>query len=185
MKIVATVGMPGSGKGVFEEVAQDLDVPVVSMGDVIRDEVSRRGLERTDENMGEVAVEMREQGGDAAVAERCVDHVRDAVEESEEGVVLVDGVRGQAEVERFREEFGEDLEVVAIEVPFEVRLERLRERGRSDDMSSEEELRMRDDRERGYGLDEAMEEADTVVENLGTINEFKDVARGILLDGVR
>lgn len=185
MKVVATVGFPGSGKSVFEEVAEDVDVPVVSMGDVIRREVARRGMEATDENMGEVAVEMREQEGEDAVAERCVDEVRDAVERSEGDVVLVDGVRGQAEVERFREEFGEDLEVVAIEVPFEVRLERLRERGRSDDMSSEEELRRRDERERGYGLDDALEEADTTVENLGTINEFKDVVRGILQDGDR
>ncbi len=185
MKVVATVGLPGSGKSVFEDVAEELDVPVVSMGDVIRREVSRRGLERTDENMGRVAVELREEEGDAAVAERCVDLVRDAVEESESDVVLVDGVRGQAEVERFRDEFGDDLEVVAIEVPFDVRLERLRERAREDDMSSEEELRRRDERERGYGLGEAMEEADIRVENLGTINEFKEVVRGILQDGGR
>lgn len=185
MKIVATVGLPGSGKSVFEDVAEEMEVPVVSMGDVIREEVSRRGLEPTDENLGEVAVELREQHGDDAVAERCVDLVRDALAESEDDLVLVDGVRGQAEVERFREEFGDDLEVVAIEVPFDVRLERLRDRGRSDDMSSEEELRRRDERERGYGLDEAMEEADTVVENVGTINEFKEVSRGVLQDGDR
>ena len=185
MKVVATVGFPGSGKSVFEDVAGDLGVPVVSMGDVIRNEVDRRGLEQTDDNLGDVAVELRERHGDDVVAERCVDLVSEALEDSDDDVVLVDGVRGEAEVELFREEFGDALEVVAVEVPFDVRLERLSERGRSDDMSSEEELRRRDERERGYGLDEAMEGADTVVENVGTINEFKDVARGVLQDGDR
>ncbi|MFW5929498.1 MAG: AAA family ATPase, partial [Halobacteriota archaeon] len=65
MKVVATVGLPGSGKSVFEDVAGELDVPVVSMGDVIRREVARRGLDPSDVNMGRVAVDLREkEGGD-------------------------------------------------------------------------------------------------------------------------
>ncbi|MDY6780452.1 MAG: AAA family ATPase, partial [Halobacteria archaeon] len=148
MKVIATVGMPGSGKSEAAEVAREKDVPVVTMGDVIRDEAERRGLEPTDDNMGKVATELREEEGEDAVAQRCID----TVESKESEAVFVDGVRGWAEAERFRGEFGDDFVLVAIEVPFEERLRRIRERGRSDDFSSEDELERRDDRELGYGM---------------------------------
>jgi dephospho-CoA kinase len=36
------------------------------------------------------------------------------------------------------------------------------------------ELKVRDDRELGWGMGEAMEIADVVVENNGTLDEFRD-----------
>jgi dephospho-CoA kinase len=46
-------------------------------------------------------------------------------------------------------------------------------RGRSDDMQTIEELRIRDERELGWGLQEAMDVADIVIENTSTLEEFK------------
>jgi len=174
------VGMPASGKSEAAEVARDEGVPVVSMGDVIRDEVERRGLEPTDDNMGDVATSLREEEGDDAVARRCVGEVRDRVEDS--SVVLVDGIRGADEVDLFRDEFGEDFVLVAVEAPFATRLERVRDRGRSDDVTTADELRDRDERELGYGVGEAIESADARVDNDVTLAEFRDEFRAVLTD---
>lgn len=46
--IIAFVGLPLSGKSTAARVAENLDFPVVVMGDIIRDEVLHRGLELND-----------------------------------------------------------------------------------------------------------------------------------------
>ena len=176
MKVVGVVGMPASGKTEAAEVAHEEGVPVVSMGDVIREEVELRGLEPTDKNMGRVGVALREKEGDEAVAQRCASEIHN----KDASVVLVDGVRSADEAEFFREEFGEDFVLVAVEAPFETRLERVRERGRSDDADAADELRERDERELGYGMGEAIEEADVTIQNDGSLEEFREEFRGVL-----
>jgi dephospho-CoA kinase len=176
MQVVATVGMPGSGKGEFAAVADEMGYPVVRMGDVIRDEAERRGVEPSDANLGAIATALREEHGDDVIARRCVDAVRDR----DADLVVVDGVRGIDEVETFRDAFGDDLALVAVEAPFEDRLERLDERGRSDDVSSEQALERRDERELGYGMGEAIEAADATVANDGSLAAFRERARAML-----
>lgn len=179
MKVVGVVGMPASGKTEAAEVARDEGVPVVSMGDVIREEVEMRGLEPTDENMGRVGVALREKEGDDAVARRCASEVR----AQDAPVVVVDGVRSADEADYFRGEFGEDFVLVAVKAPFETRLKRVRSRGRSDDAEAADELRERDERELGYGMREAIEEADVTIQNDGTLEEFREEFREVLTSG--
>ena len=178
MKVVGVVGMPASGKTEAAEVARDEGVPVVSMGDVIREEVELRGLEPTDENMGRVGVALREKEGDDAVARRCASEIRS----KDSPVVVVDGVRSADEAEFFHEEFGEDFILVSVEAPFETRLERVRSRGRSDDVEAADELRERDERELGYGMGEAIDEADVTVQNDGTLEQFREEFRAVLTE---
>jgi len=44
MKLIAFVGMPASGKSEASAVVRSLKIPVVSMGDEVREEAKRRGL---------------------------------------------------------------------------------------------------------------------------------------------
>ena len=59
MKVIGIVGMPGSGKGEFSAVADELGIPVVVMGDVIREEVKKEGLPPVDASMGVIARRLR------------------------------------------------------------------------------------------------------------------------------
>ncbi|MFZ2536174.1 AAA family ATPase, partial [Methanothrix sp.] len=54
MKIIGFVGLPGSGKGEASKIARELGLSVVVMGDVIRQEAARQGLEPTDQNLGRI-----------------------------------------------------------------------------------------------------------------------------------
>lgn len=159
-------------------MARACDIPVVTMGDVVREACRERGLETTEAAMGQVATELREEGGEAAIAERSVPLIEEYAPEHD--VVLVDGIRGIAEVERFEEQFGEAFTLVSIEVPFETRLERIQERGRDPSAEQREDLRKRDARELGYGMGEAMEVADVTVNNTGTLEEFRTVMEELL-----
>ncbi|MBO8179716.1 MAG: flagellar hook-basal body complex protein FliE [Archaeoglobus sp.] len=179
MKVIAFVGYPLSGKSTASHVARELGLPVVVMGDVVREEALRRGLELTDENLGKVARELREKEGMDAIAKRCIPKIRELLKEH--GVVVVDGIRGVAEIERFKKAFGDDFILIAIESPLEVRFERAKMRNRSDDVSSIEDLKERDRREESWGLKEAMEIADFTVENIGSYEDFVEKIRQILI----
>ena len=170
MRVIGTVGLPGSGKGEAAAVAREAGVPVVTMGDVIRRECRERGLDPA-EHHGRVARALREERGPAAVAEGSLPLVEAALEESD--TVLVDGLRSPAEVERFEDAFGEDFVVVSVEAPFEVRAERLADRGRDATDADAERLRERDARERGFGLGEVMADADVAVDNTDTLAAFR------------
>jgi len=182
MTVIATVGLPGSGKGEAANVAEELDVPVVTMGDVIRAECRDRDLDPATHH-GQVAQALREENGPAAIAERSLPLIEDALADSD--VVLVDGVRSGVEVDEFETAFDGEFALVSIEAPFDVRAERIDERGR-DKGSDEggESLEARDERELGFGMGEAIDRADVSIDNTDSLDAFRARVRTLLTEGV-
>lgn len=176
MKLIAFVGMPASGKSEAAAIAKKLGIPVVNMGDVVREETARRGLPPTDENIGGTGTALRREDGLDVIAKRCVPKIRLIKSK----VVVVDGIRNINEIEYYKKEFGNDFKLIAINTPFDIRFERVKKRARSDDMKSMEELIRRDEREKGWGLDRAIEKADINSDNTGTIEEFKEKMETLL-----
>jgi len=181
MTVIGIVGLPGSGKSEAAAVARDLDVPVVTMGDVIRAACRDRGLDPATHH-GEVAKALREEDGPAAIADRSLPLIEDGLETAD--TVLVDGIRSDVEVDAFEAAFGEDFLLVAVEAPFETRAERLDLRGR--DAGGEaggESLAERDDRELSFGMGEAIDRADVTLENTDSLEAFQDRVRRLLTEG--
>lgn len=175
MKLIAFVGLPASGKSEAASVARIMKIPVVSMGDAVREEAARRGLAPTDENIGGTGSALRREEGMDAIAKRCVP----VVCAQSSNVVVIDGTRNIEEVNYFKKQFGKDFKLIAIQAPFELRLERVKKRARSDDMTGIEELRRRDEREKGWGLDKALAIADMTIDNTRSIDEFKEEIKGL------
>lgn len=175
MKVIGIVGMPASGKGEVSRLARDLGIPVVVMGDAIREQVRLAGLEPTDANCGAIAGKLRADLGMDAIARITIP----AVEAAAAPVVLVDGIRGDYEVVTFREHFP-DFTLIGIVSSFETRYARLANRGRSDDSLTKEELRVRDAREESWGLGRALEQADCRIENEGSLEGFVAEVKDLL-----
>jgi dephospho-CoA kinase len=176
MKVVAFVGYQASGKSTAAKVALSLRFPVVVMGDFVREETKRRGLPLRDEFIGEVAKDMRRKEGMDVVARRCLPKI----ESFSSKLVVVDGIRGEAEVKKFREVFGKNFFLVRIDAKDELRYARMKRRGRMDSTHGRN-FRERDLREEGFGLKKAMELADMRVENEGSIGDFRKRVRELLL----
>lgn len=177
MRIIAFVGMPASGKGVAADVAKELGYPVVNMGDVIREEVKQLGLEPTDENLGGTGTRLRREEGLAAIAGRCVPKLRALDARS----AVVDGVRNIEEVDLFKQEFGDEFLLINVESSTADRLARIRGRGRDDDrLMDGEGLRIRDERELGWGMGESIKRADLTIENSGTMEEFREKVKKVI-----
>lgn len=182
MRIIGTVGLPGSGKGEVATVAREAGIPVVTMGDVIREECRNRGLDFK-EHHGRIAKALREEEGETAIASRCVPKVREALADSDGEVVLVDGLRSMAEVRTFVEEFGEDFLLLSVEAPFDLRAERLVDRGREATDLDREKLREREERELGFGMGEVMDHADVTLDNTRSLETFRRTVRTLLEEG--
>jgi predicted RNA binding protein with dsRBD fold (UPF0201 family)/cytidylate kinase len=170
MKIIAFIGLPLSGKSTAAKVAAKLGIPVIVMGDIVRKEVRRRGLELNDKNAGMVANDLREKEGMDAIAKRCIPLIKSL----EEDIVVIDGVRGIAEVERFKEEFGNDFILINVSASIEKRLERAVRRKREDDIKTLEELENRDERELSWNMGRAIEMAEYTVDNNSGYSKFTE-----------
>jgi dephospho-CoA kinase len=160
--VVGLAGMPGSGKSVVVETAVEMGYGVVVMGDVIREETQRRGLELNPQNMGRVMLELRKEGGASVIADRCIPKIEQQVS----GKVIVDGVRSLYEAEAFKKHFS-SFSLMAVYASPETRFNRLYRRKRSDDPDGWEVFHERDVRELGVGLGDAIAMAEYLV-----INEF-------------
>ncbi|WP_254521985.1 AAA family ATPase [Natrinema caseinilyticum] len=182
MHVIGTVGLPGSGKGEAATVAREDGIPVVTMGDVVRQETADRGLDPAKDH-GTVAQALREENGPTAIAERSLPMIEDRLENHE--AVLVDGIRSDVEVDVFETEFGDAFTLVSIEAPYEIRADRIDERGRdAGEADGGEGLAARDERERGFGMDDAMERSDVVVENTDSLEAFHDRIREVVREGI-
>lgn len=175
MRVIGIVGLPGSGKSEAANVARDLGIAVVTMGDVIREECRARSLDPS-EHHGRVASLLREEEGQAAIAERSLPLIEEALQTH--GTVLVDGIRSGAEVEAFEESFGDDFVLLRVDAPSDARAARIDDRGRDDPVA--ETLAAREARELGFGMDVAMEQADIVIRNNDSLDAFQQRVREYL-----
>ena len=178
IQVLAFVGAPASGKTEAASVAKALGIPIITMGDVVRAELRKRGLPLSDENAGKIASQMRAQEGMDAIAKRCIPHIRAIA--GKKAVIVIDGIRGISEVETFKKEFGTDFTLVRVDAPLNLRYERIKTRGRGDDSLSIEEFKTREERENEWGLGEAMKNADKVITNTDSRELFKEQIEEIL-----
>jgi dephospho-CoA kinase len=171
MKLIVTVGMPGSGKDELIEVAHHMGLATLKMGDLVRDETRRRGLALNNANVGRIASEEREKHGPGVWAQK-------ALPKLTETRMLVDGCRSDGEVSVFRHNFG-DLFVLGIFASPETRYDRLSARKRSDDVDLQD-FYDRDRRELKWGIGAAFALADGMLVNEGSLDEFRRSARTTL-----
>ena len=176
MRLIGIVGLPGSGKGEFSRCAADLGIPVLVMGDVIRRVAAERGLSPDDDVLGRISGELREIHGRGAIARLMLPAIR----ELGAPVVLIDGIRSDAEVDEFRRAFP-GFVLIGVSSSFETRRRRLRRRGRSDDVADPDALERRDERELGWGLGAALAGAEQTVVNEGSLEAYCAEVRALLL----
>jgi dephospho-CoA kinase len=208
MNIIGFVGLPGSGKGEASKIARLHGLAVVVMGDVIRQEAARQGLELTDQNLGRIGNALRAAEGPDAVAKRTFERALATGKDT----VVVDGLRSREEVDFFRSH-ADEFHLIEVCAPAQARLKWLAARGRPDDpvkscandcqekaadyqeadadpriISSCEEpdrlmaaaLEQRECREMGWGMCEAMKVADLKLRNDGNLDDFRENVKRLL-----
>ena len=190
MKIIGVTGLPGSGKSVVSRTAKRLNIPIIRMGDVIREEAKKRN-----EKPGDVAVELRKEYGEFVVAERCVERIKNNIETknnsdiytknksrvkvSKCSIYMIEGIRSQHEIEIFKKNFKEFVVIAVHSTPI-TRFKRLKKRMRPDDSREKSDFLLRDQRELNFGIGNVIATADYMVVNEGPLKKIKSIIRRIL-----
>jgi dephospho-CoA kinase len=167
--------MPGSGKSMGTEAARELGVPVLVMGDVVREEATRRGIAHSPSNLGNIMIDLRRKYGADVIATACVEKFR----KMDSSNVVIDGARSAEEIARFREVF-KSVIVIAVHASPQTRFQRLVQRKRSDDSLTWEDFCDRDLRELGIGLCRVITCADVMLVNEGQASALRQQVHRIL-----
>lgn len=169
-EIYGVTGMPLSGKTTVAEIMEDEGFAVLDMGEVVRIEMDKRNVPT--ERTGDFVNQMREEHGDDAIAQLSIPYLKEITEEKDQ--VVITGMRGWSEKQRFEKEIGSDVEVVAVWASRQTRRERREERQREEDVKGDE-FHERDIREIENGVGKLMALSDHLIENDNiTIEELEE-----------
>ena len=162
--IVGLTGMPGAGKTTVANYLSQKGIPLLVMGDVVREVAENEGLELTSDNLAKLMLRLRKRNGPEAVAHLIVNKIKLMKKEDKQlSVVIVDGIRSMAEVRLLRR-IG-SVKLLAIHGSTFTRYTHVRERGRSDVPSNLGEFDKRDKIEMDVGISNAIALADETISN--------------------
>jgi dephospho-CoA kinase len=162
--IIGLTGMPGAGKTTVANYLSQKGIPLLIMGDVVREVAENDGLEPTSDNLAKLMLRLRKRNGPEAVAHLIVNKIKLMKKEDKQlRVVIVDGIRSMAEVQVLRR-IG-SVKLLAIHGSTLTRYTHVRERGRSDVPSNIGEFDKRDKIEMDVGISNAIALADETISN--------------------
>jgi dephospho-CoA kinase len=124
--VIAIVGMPGSGKSLLSTHFSSKGFPTIRFGQVVIDELYRRGLDVNPLNEQHVREELRKTHGMDVCARRSLPSIHEAL--STHPMVIIDGLYGWSEYKVLQSTFPHRLIVVAVVAARQVRYSRLQNR---------------------------------------------------------
>ena len=126
VKILAIVGMSGSGKSVAVDYLTDQGYPKVYFGGMIYKEMEKRGIERTADGESEKKFreEIRQTEGKDWVVRQVIAEAKDLIAAGQKRIIL-DGVYSWTEYKALKHEFPTCLTFIAIVVDKKIRYDRV------------------------------------------------------------
>lgn len=180
VKIIAVVGMSGSGKSVIVDYLTEKGYPKVYFGGMIYKEMEKRGIERTEDGESEKKFRemIRETEGKDWVVRQVIAETKDLIAAGQKRIVL-DGVYSWTEYKALKHEFPRCLTFVAVVVDRKLRYDRVAHRpGRSFNGTAIRERDRSEIENLEKGAPIAM--ADYYILNNGSIKEAEDATAKIL-----
>ncbi|MCI4445736.1 MAG: AAA family ATPase [Candidatus Aminicenantes bacterium] len=168
IKLIGLTGTNGAGKGEVAAFFKGLGYAYISLSDILRDELKKRGLEISRDNLIACGNELREKYGPDILARRAAEKIA--------GPTVIDSIRNSKEVEYLRS-LGQFI-LIAVDAPVEIRFERVKKRGRNESASTLEEFRQKEELERrgqlnGQQLEACMSLADITIINDSTVEDLR------------
>lgn len=124
-KIIAVVGMCGSGKSIASDMLVEKGFQKVYFGGVTLDKLKEKGLEVTPENEKMMREKLREDLGMGAFAKILLPKIQELAQDSD---VVLDGLYSWDEYKILNEELGKEMKTIAIIADKKIRYRRLSER---------------------------------------------------------
>ena len=179
---IGLTGPLASGKGEVSKFLKSKGFNYISLSDMVREELRKRGLEETRDNLMMVGNSLRKDEGAGVLGKR----VREKIESNSNKLNwVIDGIRNPAEIRELRKM--ENFFLLAVAAPKETLIKRVKERKRGSDPLSDEEIEKKLVREWGIGeppdgqqVGACMGEADFFIMNDNSLDELHDFLDSLL-----
>jgi len=182
-KVVAIVGMCGSGKSIIADEFTKAGYEFIRFGQITLDKLKEQGLEPNEANQKAMREGLRKEHGMAAFAILNQEKI-----DNTQNNVIIDGLYSWSEYKVLKEKYKDNFYVIAVYAPPKLRYERLSQRFPDENDKalrnhhfSKEEAKARD-----YAEIENLEKggpivsADCTIQNTTTIEDSKQKAREII-----
>lgn len=166
--IIAVTGRICAGETSFCKVLEKRGFKRISLSDIIREKLREQGKPVVRKNMDELGDNIRKEKGKAWLA-------KVALETMKEGNWVIDSVYVPEEGELIRSRGGY---IVGIVAPPKIRYERAKARG--DKYKGLEDFVKLDDFDQRWGIDKMVEDADFIISNDGTLEDFENSVELVL-----
>ncbi|MBW2997437.1 AAA family ATPase [Candidatus Woesearchaeota archaeon] len=178
--IIGITGMYSSGKDTVADYFVREGFTHFSLSDLIRDELGRRGMEVTRENLIRVANEMRTEYGHGVLGERALEKMK-----GKDGDFVISSIRHPGEVKALKKHG--HFFLVEVRAPIRTRFTRIKKRNREKDPKTLSELKANEKREcqksgPGQQLTNVIKMANCIVVNDSTVNKAHIKAEKLLKD---
>ncbi len=165
--IICITGMPGAGKSEAGNFLVQKGFVEVEMSSTVKERMAELGIEVNNVNIREFSLNARKEHGNDVVAQWTMEKIRKMKGKH----VLVVGLRSEDEA-KYLKSAKEQVTIISIIAPKDIRFERMKERARSDDPKNYNDFEYREDKEKQFGIASAMEHADYVIRNTGTLEDL-------------
>ena len=126
-KIIALVGLAGSGKSSAVEYLTEKGFPKIYFGGVIYKAMDEAGIEKTWDNQQQFREEIRRREGKDFVIKRVIKNIHDLINAGQNKIVL-DGLYTWSEYKFLKHEFPGQVVLIAIVTPKYLRYQRMAKR---------------------------------------------------------
>lgn len=188
-KIVATVGLCGAGKSEVANQFVDLGLAYLRFGQITLDILREQGLDVNEVNEKKIREGLRHEHGMGAYATLNLPKIDELLKEGKN--VLVDGLYSWTEYKILKEKYGDELTIVAVYAPPQLRYARLHDRGRRHEINEKNlhrSIPIADAQSRDYAEIENIEKAGPIamaeytIANIGSVDDLRNHVQKIARD---
>ncbi len=166
--IICITGMPGAGKSLVGEMLAKKGFKEVEMSAQVKERMEKEGIEINKDSIRDFSLNARKENGNDIVARWTIEKIKSIGKKD----MLIVGLRSEDEAKYFKS-LG-NVKIISVIAPKNLRFERLEERKRADDPKNYEDFEKRERKEKQFGIASALEHADYIIRNSGTIGELRE-----------
>ncbi len=173
--IIGLTGRNAAGKGTVANLLKERSFEYHSLSDTLRDELKKREIEESRDELIRIGNELRSSGGPGVLANLMIESI------STRGNHIVDSIRNPSEADSLNREYpAHEFYLISVDAEPKIRFQRLKRRGRAGDSSTwkqflgQEALEESSNDPNRQQLLLTMKKADFHVDNSGTVEQLRN-----------